>query len=149
MSGEASRKQTNDPDENNLLRSFRDELVTIFHKSQDTFEKQLSFITAGSLGLSVGFIKDIVKPFESSSYKGLLGWGWTVLIVTLLLNCISHMLAARFANTAIKEINEDNYEPDKISLRNKKIIRINWFTVIGMIIGIALILIFITYNTLI
>lgn len=130
------------------LKSFREELIMLFHKSQDTFETQLSFIAGGSLSLSVGFIKDIVQPFKTSSYKGLLGWGWGLLVLTLLLNCISHLIAARYANKGIKEINEDVYDPVKVNVRNKRIGLINIFTVITMIIGIGLIVAFITYNTL-
>jgi len=132
----------------NLITSFREELITIFYESQESFEKQLSFITAGALGLSVGFIKDIVNPFKASGYKGLLGWGWGLLVLTLLLNCISHLLAARYSNSAIKEINENKYDPEKINKRNIKILFINWGTVGIMILGIGLIVSFITYNTL-
>ena len=130
------------------LNIFRDELITLFHKSQDSFEKQLSFISGGALALSVGFIKDIVTPFKQSSYKGLLGWGWGFLVATLLLNCISHLLAARNANRNVKEINEDDYDPERVAKRNKKIVSLNWVTVGTMMVGIALIIAYIIYNTL-
>ena len=131
-----------------ILNNYRDELITIHSKSQESFEKQLSFITAGALGLSIGFIKDIVKPFIESSYKGLLGWGWGLLVLTLLLNCISHLLSARYSNKTIKEINDGGYEPSIVNKRNNRVSCINWVTTGTMIIGITLIVYFITYNTL-
>jgi hypothetical protein len=131
------------------IHAYRDELNIVFHKSQDSFEKQLAFISAGTLSLSIGFIKDIVKDFDHSSYKGLLGWGWGTLVATLLVNLISHLMASRNANRAIREINEDNYEPERIECRNRIIVNINWASVFIMIIGIALIVSFIIINTLI
>lgn len=130
------------------LNSFRDQLIIVHSKNQDSFEKQLSFISAGALALSVGFIKDIVKNFADSSYKGLLGWGWAALIVTLLVNCISHLLGASNANRAIKEINENDYDPERIERRNRRIVQVNWATMILMIIGISLIVTFIVINTI-
>lgn len=130
------------------IHAYRDELNIVFHKGQDSFEKQLSFISAGALTLSVGFIKDIVKNFDHSSYKGLLGWGWGALVITLLVNLISHLIASSNANKAIKEINESDYEPDRIESRNKKIVYINRVSVFILVIGIGLIISFIIINTL-
>jgi uncharacterized BrkB/YihY/UPF0761 family membrane protein len=130
------------------IHAYRDELNIVFHKGQDSFEKQLTFISAGALTLSVGFIKDIVKDFNHSSYKGLLGWGWGTLVVTLLLNLISHLIASSNANKAIKEINNGDYEPDRIERRNKTVVAINIASVVIMIIGIGLIISFIIINTL-
>lgn len=137
------KEKTNDP-----LHLYRNELNIVFHKNQEAFEKQLSFIAAGSLTLSVGFIHDIVKNFEKSSNKVLIGIGWTLLVLTLLVNLISHMIAARNANTGIGEINLNKYDPLKIEVRNKRVVRMNWVSVILMIIGISLIILFIIINTL-
>jgi hypothetical protein len=130
------------------IHAYRDELNIVFQKSQDSFEKQLSFISTGTLTLSVGFIKDIVRDFDHSGYKGLLGWGWGALVATLLINLISHLIASNNANKAIKEINNNAYEPDRIERRNKKVVNINWISVIIMISGIGLIISFIIINTL-
>jgi hypothetical protein len=138
-----------DPSGLERIYAYRDELNIVFHKSQDSFEKQLSFISAGALTLSIGFIKDIVKEFNHAEFKGLLGWGWAALVVTLLINLISHLIASRNANRAIKEINEKEYDPEKIERRNKNIVMINWASVIIMIIGISLIISFIIINTLV
>ncbi|OQP62908.1 hypothetical protein A3860_26735 [Niastella vici] len=130
------------------ILAYRDELNIVFHKNQESFEKQLTFIAAGALTLSIAFIKDIVKTFDHSSYKGLLGWGWGALVVTLLANLISHLVASNNANKAIKEINENDYEPQRIECRNRTIVKLNWTSVFIMIIGIALIVSFIIINTL-
>jgi hypothetical protein len=130
------------------LEKYRDEMIMVFHKSQDLFEKQLSFISAGALTLSVGFVGDIVGPLGKSTHKAVLGTGWGLLVVTLLLNCISNLLGARYANKNIKEAIPSDYEPAKIIKREKRIICLNWFTTSTMISGIAAVISFIIKNTL-
>jgi len=147
--GETVNDKNKYEEEVTRLSSYRDELIAIVAKSQDAFEKQLSFISAGALALSVGFIKDVVSNFTKSSYKKLLGWGWSLLVITLLLNCISHLVASYYHNKTVKEINEEDYEPERVIPRNKYIQRINWISIAAMIIGIGLILSFIIINTII
>jgi hypothetical protein len=132
------------------VKIFAHELKELFHKSQDTFEKQLSYISAGALALSVGFIKDIVHPIKSSSYKWMLLAGWVLLIFTLLLNLISHMLAAKYARKGAKEAEDpDNtYDPTKIEKRARRMERINWATVGTLAGGIILIVLYITFNAI-
>jgi len=129
------------------LSSFEQEMVTIFSKSQDSFEKQLSFISSGALVLSVGFMKDIIpNAISESKCKTLLGIGWILLIATLLLNLISHMVAARYANKTISEIRKKKYKRKRIINRNKRIIKINWASIGTMIAGIILITTYIIKN---
>src|SRR5687768_5136591 len=97
------------------------ELITLLHKSQDAFEKQLSFISAGSLALSIGFIKDIVKNIGEADCRWLLVIGWILLACTLLINCISHLRAADLHNKTIEDINADRYDDKVITDRYKEV----------------------------
>lgn len=130
------------------IDDFRKELKELFHKSQDTFEKQLSFISAGALALSVGFIKDIVDPIKLSRCKWMLLTGWGLLIFTLLLNLISHMLAGRYAKKGAKEAEdpEGTYDPVIIDKRAEKIECLNFTTVATLACGIVFIVLYITLN---
>lgn len=132
------------------VKIFGNELKELFYKSQDSFEKQLSYISAGALALSVGFIKDIVHPIKESNYKWLLISGWALLIFTLLLNLVSHMLAGKYAKMGAKETEdiENTYNPEKINNRAKRMDRINWTTVGLLAGGIILIVIYITFNAI-
>lgn len=132
------------------VKVFAQDLKELFHKSQDTFEKQLSYISAGALALSVGFIKDIVHPIKDSSYKWMLLTGWGLLIFTLLLNLVSHMLAAKFARKGAKEAEnpDDTYDPKKIESRALLMEIINWATVCTLATGIILIVLYITFNAI-
>lgn len=142
---------TNDKDfesEKRILE-YRNELNLVFYKSQDTFEKQFSFISAGTLSLSIIFIENLVKNFEVSKCKSVIGIGWLSLVIALLLNLISHLKSAEYANMAIKEINEGLYNPMDIQVRNRKIVLLNYWSIGIMILGIGLIILFIFLNILI
>jgi hypothetical protein len=129
------------------VKKFGKELKKLFQKSQDTFEKQLSYISAGALALSVGFIKDIVNPIKDSNHKWMLLTGWGLLILTLLFNLVSHMLAAKFAKKGAKETEDvEKYDPNKIERRAWWINFINWSTVGLLAGGIIAIVLYITLN---
>lgn len=127
------------------LEKYREELISLLHKSQDSFEKQLSYISAGSLALSIGFIKDVVK-LPTADCKCLLSIGWILLGLTLLLNCISHIWAATLHARTIDEMNNDKYDADKIRGRYKSMTNLNWGTIATMVVGIILIIVFVIIN---
>lgn len=132
------------------IKAYGQELKELFHKSQDTFEKQLSYISAGALALSVGFIKDIVHPIKDSNHKWILLAGWGLLISTLLLNLVSHILAGKYAKKGARETEdiEKAYDPIKIEKRAKRMDSINWTTVGMLAGGIILVVLYITCNAI-
>ena len=127
---------------------YKEELITLLHKSQDNFEKQLSYISAGSLALSIGFIKDVVTNIAEARCKWLLDTGWILLCITLLGNCISHIRAADLHNKTIADINHGRYDDRKIEKRYKEVSNVNWMTVATMLLGIGSIIIFVSVNIL-
>jgi len=128
------------------LIKYKEELITLLHKSQDSFEKQLSYISAGSLALSIGFIKDVIKNISIANHKWLLSTGWILLGVTLLINCISHIRAADLHNLTIKNIDEGKYDQLIVRKRHTEISYVNWFTVGTLATGIFCIIIFVIIN---
>ncbi|MBS1771964.1 MAG: hypothetical protein JST82_03830 [Bacteroidetes bacterium] len=130
------------------LKAFREELIKINEKSNDNFEKQLSYISAGSLGGSMVIIEKIFKDINSTEYKGLLIFGWVLLGGTLLLNMFSHLYASRLHNKTIKEINDNHYNFNNAVNRNKKISNFNGVTLTALLIGIAFLLFYTSYNIL-
>ena len=130
------------------VKKLNEEFANLLAKSQDIFEKQLSYISTGALGLSVGFIKDIVD-IKNSNYKWMVVSGWGLLILTLLLNLISHMIAAQNAKKGKTETEDlDKYDERKINERTKQMENINKTTVGTMTGGIILIILFITINSI-
>jgi hypothetical protein len=128
------------------LEKYKEELIAIHRKSQETFEQQLSYISAGSLALSIGFVKDIVKDIRSANYRCLLTAGWILMVVTLLLNLISHLLAVRFYSKSISEIHWNKFNSNISDKRFEKITWLNWICVITLVLGILLIIVFVNRN---
>ena len=130
------------------VRKLNEEFANLLTRSQDIFEKQLSYISAGALGLSVGFIKDIVD-IKHSSYKWMVVVGWGLLIFTLLLNLHSHLIAVGNAKKGKLETeNLDLFDDKKINTRTKKMERINTITVWTLTGGIFIIVLYITINSI-
>ena len=147
---EAVRKYENDLKKFEIaIQDFRKELLDVFHKSQETFEKQLSYIAAGALSLSIGFIQEIVKPIKTSHNKWMLILGWGALIFTLLINLISHFIAGWHAKQGAKEAaNFEKYDENKINRRGRWITGMNIATVATLTGGILLIVWYIVINAI-
>ncbi|MBN8856558.1 MAG: hypothetical protein BGO55_24100 [Sphingobacteriales bacterium 50-39] len=133
-------------DDVSRLEKYKEELIAIHHKSQETFEQQLSYISAGSLALSIGFVKDIVKDIDCAGYRPLLGIGWVLMVITLLLNLVSHLLAVKFYRKSISEIHRNEFVSSKSDTRFDKITWLNWTCVGTLVLGILLIIIFVNHN---
>jgi hypothetical protein len=139
---ESDQEKKLDPE----LVKYRDELISLQHKSQEAFERQLSYLSTGALALSIGFIKDVVKNISAADLKWLLDLGWGLLAATLLVNCFSHIRAAELHNKTIKDINNDLYDPTVVTSRYKIVGMLNWASMITMFLGIVAIVIFVIQN---
>jgi hypothetical protein len=119
------------------------ELVT---KSQESFEKQLSYISAGSLSVSMAFIKNVVGELNKSSYESFLILGWSLMGITLLINLLSHVYTSNCHNKTIEEIREGRYDYTIALCRHKNIKRFNYSSIATLISGITSLLLFISLN---
>ena len=124
----------------------RDAFQRIKEKSEDDFEKYITYISAGGLGLSLTFIEKVV-PFEKSISLWTLVLAWAFLALTLLVNLLSHFYSKKLIDKSIDDI--DNDVPNlikKIDSRNKKIDGVNIGTIISLIIGIGFLVSFVSLN---
>lgn len=128
------------------LDEYKIEVKKVYEKSQETFEKQLSFLSAGTLGFSMLFVEKVVENFSASHYKLLIIFSWLTLGLTLIVNLVSHHLSAQNNYKTLSEIDNDKYDPDLIHDRIKWINRINWTTIFSLLIGILLFIIYILKN---
>lgn len=128
------------------LKTYKNELLQLLNKSQYHFEKQLSYISAGAIGVSMAFMDRITGELSETSYKAILITGWILLFLTLLLNLISHLKAFKNHYKTIDEINNEKYDQLKAIRRNKTINKFNHLSIFTMISGIILLIIFITCN---
>jgi hypothetical protein len=83
---------------------------------------------------------------QNAGLRWVLNFGWFFLAFTLLLNLISHIRAADLHNKTISEINGGTYDPKVVTRRYREIGYANWISVGTLIIGISLIIIFVTNN---
>jgi len=117
-------------------------------KSDDDFEKYITFIASGALGLTLTFI-DKISPLKESIAIWVIVFGWVLLALTLFINLLSHFLSSRYNEKTVQDI-DDELEYDKlikrIDDRNKIISCLNLSSIVLLGLGIISILIFTTIN---
>ncbi len=117
-------------------------------KSDDDFEKYITFIASGSLGLTITFI-DKISPLNESIFIWVIAIGWVFLAFTLFVNLLSHFLSSKYNEKTVQDIDDEiDYEVliSKIDSRNKIISRLNLSSIILLGLGIILILIYAIIN---
>lgn len=133
-------------------RAKAEELINnIKNKSDDDYEKNVTYISAGTLVLSLTFLEKIIK-LENSSNALFLVTAWILMGLTLGLNLLSHQLASIFSEKSYDElaqVEDDSSEVVKnIRRRNKYIRRINWGVTGSMFFGMTFLIIFCSINAL-
>lgn len=133
-------------EQNNMTQTDREKIQNLIAKTEEYFEKQLTYISAGALGISLTLINNIV-PFEDAYAIIWIVIGWVLLVATLLLNLSSHMISKCFLNKTLSELdNNYTFKCLKQKKRNRLIDYINWITIILLIIGISSFVTFVSIN---
>jgi len=133
-----------------LVRSKAEEdLLRIKEKSEDDYEKNIIYIAAGTLVLSLTFLEKIVNLSESSAVWFLIT-SWILLSITLLGNLISHQLSAYYHEKyrlLYADCNDDMTLPDlKLKEYNGVMLKLNWGTTSSLFLGIAMLVTFCSIN---
>ena len=74
-----------------VYKSERASFATAYRDGEKTYDQTLLTLTAGALGLSMTFLKDIAKPPVVAS--ALVAWAWLLLGLTIVLLLINMRLA--------------------------------------------------------
>jgi hypothetical protein len=138
----------------------------IKEKSDDDYEKNIVYIAAGTLVLSMTFLEKIIKV-ETSSGIWFLITSWGLLAITLLGNLVSHQLSSRFHEICIdlydkcgelsgEPSDEENatfkenldFADKKFESCNSTIRTLNWATTLSLFVGILSMVIFCSMNAL-
>jgi len=131
---------------------YRQALYIQKSKSDDHFEKAVTFIASGALGLTLTF-HDKIVPAENATYVILIAIGWTLLVATLFVNLISHYQSSKSIDDSIDEI--DRIMEYKItysifhknlSKRNNRIDNLNKSSILLLGSGLLLIIIYVSIN---
>lgn len=126
----------------------RESLHAAFIRSVDAFEKNLTYITAGTITLSVTFV-DKITPFSPAVHKCYLIIAWTALILSLLINLISHKYSTdKILKTLGEHDREEEGIPLKVQYRNKIGNIFNWCSIGLLIFGMAALVIYASLNLL-
>ena len=126
----------------------RDLLAKIKEKGDDDYEKNITYISAGTLVLSLTFIEKIVNLGDSNSVVILI-ISWILLALTLLANLISHQLSSYYHEKTICDFDADDPNLEKnINKRNKVIRTINWGTTFSLVVGILFLILFCSINAI-
>lgn len=127
---------------------YREKIQEIVSKSEDDFDKKILTIASGALAISFSFISFLVKVDHC---KWMLIIGWILLIICIFINLFSHLASKRNAQKTIDELDKGTHEyEDKIrhniTKRNKCINQINLLSLIFLLVGVLLIIIFAAIN---
>ncbi len=129
-------------------KEFRKSVFENKIKSEDDYEKYITLISSGALGLSITFIEKIV-PLKNATEKWILIAGWILLTITLFVSLLSHFYSRRYSEITIEDIDNDlNYDTiaDNINRRNKYLEWFNFSTISTLFLGIISIVIFVSIN---
>jgi len=126
---------------------FRNSVHTTKSKSQDDFEKYINLLASGGLAITIAFFDKIVN-IKESIYIRLIVCGWILLVLTLLINLISHYFSISYSERTIGEINKKQYDDVFINVekRNKVLNVLNGISITTLILGIISIITFVTLN---
>lgn len=128
------------------LKEYQAELKLLIQKSHDSFEKQINYISAGALGISMLFIEKVVKDISSSKCNSILIFSWSFFALTLLSNLLSHIYTSNSHDKTLSEIYSEAYDDKKAGSRNSNIKIWNIISIILLLLGIIFQIIFISLN---
>ena len=125
---------------------YRESLETLKQQSQESYDKTVLSLSAGALGVSFAFVKDIVGSWPAQKPSWLfIAWVCWGLSVTAVL--FSFLCSQKALRKAIKQV--DNGEIDRIKLGgvlNQVTIILNSTAGIAFLLGVISMIIFISYN---
>jgi hypothetical protein len=134
---------------NKEWEEYRKSLLIEKSKSDDDFEKYITLISSGGLGITIAYMNQIV-PLKAAIVIWVLLTGWILLIATLFLNLYSHYKASKDKEDTINDIDEDiPYDclMKNIENRNKIINNLNFWSIICLGLGLLSIILFTIINS--
>ncbi len=135
-----SKKKDNEEKSDRII------LQRIKEKSEDDFERNITYISAGALAISLTFLEKIV-PIKDSVQTYIVILSWTLLVLTLLSNLLSHQYSSWIIDKTIDDVDENSESSIANWERRTKKIRVwNIANVGGLIIGIGLFIVFVSIN---
>lgn len=128
------------------LKNYKTELLSLLDKSNDAFEKQINYISAGAIGVSMIMVENIIQDVSKSSCKPLLITSWSLFILTLLGNLLSHIYTFSIHSKTIAEIDAEQYNYKIAKRRNDSIKKWNLTSASLLVSGVVFLILYISIN---
>ena len=126
-----------------MSNSQREVLQEIKDKSEDDYEKNITYISAGALGVSITFLSEIIDV-NRAEYILLIITSWIFFAITLISNLCSHLYSSYIMDLSMDD--EDDQAMANWKRRTRKIRIWNIFNVVLLMFGITLFVIFVSLN---
>lgn len=123
------------------------DFAKVKEKSDDDYEKNITYISAGTLVVSLTFIEKIVNLGQSSAVWCLIT-SWAFMGSTLLINLVSHQLSSHYAQQCDEELRLSIAEEPKFRRRITLIRRLNWTTTATLSLGMLFLIVFCSINAI-
>lgn len=123
--------------------TYLEQLNKAYIESSSQFDKQILFIASGALGISLAFIKDIVK-LDIATNKNLLLLSWIFFGAVILICILSHYTSLKAINFKIENLYQKKDKTSKIFDFFTKLFNI--FMIVFLASGLILLFVFIGIN---
>jgi hypothetical protein len=128
------------------LLNYKRELLSLLEKSSDNFERQLNYISAGAIGISMIIVEKVINDLANSKCKSTLVLSWSFFTLTLVSNLLSHIYTFSIHSKTIEEIDDQQYNYQQAKKRNDRIKNWNFISALMLIFGIVLLIIYVSIN---
>jgi hypothetical protein len=130
----------------------RKNIRSVIANSEENYDKNILYIAAGTLVISITFLEKIVK-IETAGNLFLIIISWIFLALCIIMNLLSHQVSGYYA-FKIEEVYDLSGDDENQKLRttkkhdqyNLRIRWINWLTSIALGLGISFLVTFCSLN---
>lgn len=123
--------------------TYLEQLNKAYIESSSQFDKQILFIASGALGISLAFIKDIVK-LDIATSKNLLLLSWIFFGAVILICILSHYTSLKAINFKIENLYQKKDKTSKLFDFFTKLFNI--LMIVFLATGLILLFVFIGIN---
>lgn len=123
--------------------TYLEQLNKAYIESSSQFDKQILFIASGALGISLAFIKDIVK-LDIATNKNLLLLSWIFFGAVILICILSHYTSLKAINFKIENLYQKKDKTSKLFDFFTKLFNI--LMIVFLATGLILLFVFIGIN---
>lgn len=125
----------------------RNENIQTLKYSVEQFDKSITFIASGALGISFAFITDVIPDLKTASGIWLIMISWYLFTAVIFVSLICHYRSMVSHKWAVENTHlDDNSFNKELTARNKVIRWLNQSMIGGLFLAMLFLIIFINTN---